>query len=395
MKEIILLKYGELALKGTNRATFESILMKNIRRRIRPLGEFTVTKAQSTITVTPMQDDIDIDEAYLRLSRVFGIAAISRSLVVEKSIEAMRAGADCLDDALANVKTFKVNAKRSDKTFPMGSPEICAELGHHLLERHPHLRVDVHNPDLVVWAEVRDRAAFLHAGQQPGAGGMPIGSSGKAALLLSGGIDSPVAGYMMAKRGLEVLAIHFASPPYTSERALLKVKMLCRKMSAYTGRVRLLVVPFTDIQQEIGEKCPEEYFTLIMRRLMMEIASRLGKKYNCGALITGESLGQVASQTMQAIACTDAASALPVFRPVIGMDKEEIVTIARKIDTFETSILPYEDCCTVFTPRHPRTRPQLEAVVAAESGLDRARLIEAAVTDTQSTWIDETTELTL
>lgn len=395
MKEIILLKYGELALKGTNRATFESILMKNIRRRLGPLGIFTVTKAQSTITVTPMADDLDMDEAYLRLSRVFGIAAISRSVVIEKSFEAMRAGADYLDDALSKIKTFKVNAKRSDKTFPMGSPEICAELGHYLLERHPHLQVDVHNPDLVVWAEVRDRAAFLHAGQQPGAGGMPIGSAGKAALLLSGGIDSPVAGYMMAKRGLEVMAIHFASPPYTSERALLKVKMLCQKMSAYTGRVRLLVVPFTEIQQEIGEKCPEDYFTLVMRRLMMEIASRLGEKFGCGALITGESLGQVASQTMQAIACTDAAAALPVFRPVIGMDKEEIVTIARKIDTFETSILPYEDCCTVFTPRHPRTRPQMEAVVAAESGLDRVRLIEAAVTGAESLWIDEGTELTL
>ncbi len=395
MKEIILLKYGELALKGTNRATFESILMKNIRRRLGPLGTFTVTKAQSTITVTPMADDLDMDEAYLRLSRVFGIAAISRSVVVEKRFEAMRAGADYLDDALSQIKTFKVNAKRSDKTFPMGSPEICAELGHYLLERHPHLRVDVHSPDLVVWAEVRDRAAFLHAGQQPGAGGMPIGSAGKAALLLSGGIDSPVAGYMMAKRGLEVMAIHFASPPYTSERALLKVKMLCQKMSAYTGRVRLLVVPFTEIQQEIGEKCPEDYFTLVMRRLMMEIASRLGEKFGCGALITGESLGQVASQTMQAIACTDAAAALPVFRPVIGMDKEEIVTIARKIDTFETSILPYEDCCTVFTPRHPRTRPQMETVIAAESGLDRARLIEAAVTGVESVWIDENTELTL
>lgn len=395
MKEIILLKYGELALKGTNRATFESILMKNIRRRLSPLGTFTVTKAQSTITVTPMTDGLDMGEAYLRLSRVFGIAAISRSVVVEKRFEAMRAGADYLDDALLQIKTFKVNARRSDKTFPMGSPEICTELGHYLLERHPHLRVDVHNPDLVVWAEVRDKAAFLHAGQQAGAGGMPIGSSGKAALLLSGGIDSPVAGYMMAKRGLEVIAIHFASPPYTSERALLKVKMLCQKMSAYTGRVRLLVVPFTEIQQEIGEKCPEEYFTLVMRRLMMEIASRLGEKFGCGALITGESLGQVASQTMQAIACTDAAAALPVFRPVIGMDKEEIVTIARKIDTFETSILPYEDCCTVFTPRHPRTRPQMEAVVAAEGGLDRARLIEAAVAGVESLWIDENTELTL
>ncbi|MFV0496877.1 MAG: tRNA uracil 4-sulfurtransferase ThiI [Candidatus Fimivivens sp.] len=395
MKEIVLLKYGELALKGTNRATFESILMKNIRRRLAPVGAFTVSKAQSTITVTPTTDDIDMDEAYLRLSRVFGIAAISRSVVVEKNFDAICAGADYLDDALATVKTFKVNARRSDKTFSMTSPKICTELGHHLLTRHPHLQVDVHNPDLVVWAEVRDRAAYLHAGQQTGAGGMPIGSAGKAALLLSGGIDSPVAGYMMAKRGLEIIAVHFASPPYTSERALLKVKMLCQKMSAYTGRVRLLVVPFTALQQEIGEKCPEEYFTIVMRRLMMEMASQLGEKYGCGALITGESLGQVASQTMQALACTDQSATLPVFRPVIGMDKEEIVTIARKIDTFETSILPYEDCCTVFTPRHPRTRPQLARVIEAENGLDRARLIQAAVTGTEAVWIDEATDLTL
>lgn len=395
MKEIVLLKYGELALKGTNRATFESILVKNIRRRLAPLGKFNVVKAQSTITVTPMQEDIDMDDVYLRLSRVFGIAAISRSAVVEKSMDAICAGMSYLDDALSSVKTFKVNAKRADKTFPMGSPEICAELGYYLLERHPHLGVDVHNPDLVVWAEVRDQAAYLHAGQQPGAGGMPIGSSGRAALLLSGGIDSPVAGYMMAKRGLEIMAIHFASPPYTSERALLKVKMLCQKMSYYTGRVRLLVVPFTEIQQKIGENCPEEYFTVIMRRLMMEIASRLGEKYGCGALITGESLGQVASQTMQAIACTDAAASLPVFRPAIGMDKEEIVTIARKIDTFETSILPYEDCCTVFTPRHPRTRPQMESVVQAENKLERTGLIEAAVSGAEASWIDESTELTI
>lgn len=392
MKEIILLKYGELALKGTNRCTFESILIKNIRRRLASVGEFTVSKSQSTITVTPKNDSIDMDEAFLRLSRVFGVAAISRSAVVEKSFDAICTGADYLDDALAAVKTFKVNAKRSDKTFPMGSPEICTELGHYLLERHSHLSVDVHNPELVVWAEVRDQYAYLHAGQQLGAGGMPVGSSGKAALLLSGGIDSPVAGYMMAKRGLEMMAIHFASPPYTSERALLKVKELCRKMSAYTGRVRLVVVPFTEIQQEIGEKCPEEYFTLIMRRFMMEIASRIGEKYGCGALVTGESLGQVASQTMQAIACTDASSMLPVLRPVIGMDKEEIVTIARKIDTFETSILPYEDCCTVFTPRHPKTRPHLQLVVESEGNLDRESLIKAAITEPETVWIDESTE---
>lgn len=272
-----------------------------------------------------------------------------------------------------------MSAKRSDKTFPLGSPEISARIGHELLKRHPHLRVDVHHPDVEVWVEVRDRAAYLHAGQQPGAGGIPVGTGGRAALLLSGGIDSPVAGYMMAKRGVQIMAVHFASPPYTSERALLKVKELCRRMTAYTGRVKLAVVGFTEIQQEIGLHCPEDYFTLIMRRFMMEIASRIAAENECGALITGESLGQVASQTMKALACTDDASALPVLRPVIGMDKEEIVAIARRIDTFETSILPYEDCCTVFTPRHPKTKPNLEAVIKAERNLDREALIQKAL----------------
>lgn len=392
MKEIILMKYGELALKGTNRYTFENILIKNIRRRISSLGEFSVTRAQSTITVTPHDENIDMSEAYDRLTRVFGLSAISRSAMMEKDWSVIVENIGYLDDALENVKSFKVNAKRSDKTFPMGSPEICAELGHYILERHPHLTVDVHDPDLVVWCEIRDRAAYLHAGQQPGAGGIPVGSGGRAALLLSGGIDSPVAGYMMAKRGLEVMAIHFASPPYTSERALLKVKELSRRMSAYTGRVKLAVVPFTEIQQLIGENCPEEYFTIIMRRFMMEIASKIAANNDCGALITGESLGQVASQTMQAIACTDAASELPVLRPLIGMDKEEIVVISRRIDTFETSILPYEDCCTVFTPRHPKTRPQLKFVIDAEKALDREALIDRAVKDTELVRIDENTE---
>ncbi len=379
MKEMFLLKYGEIALKGANRATFESVLMKNIRRRLSDLGEFEVTKSQSTIAVTPQEDGLDLDEAYDRLSKVFGISAMSRSAVVEKSFDAICAGLPYLDSALSAAKTFKVSAKRSDKRFPLGSPEIAARIGHKLLKRHPHLTVDVHHPDVEVWVEVRDRAAYLHAGQQPGAGGIPVGTGGRAALLLSGGIDSPVAGYMMAKRGVQIMAVHFASPPYTSERALLKVKELCRRMTAYTGRVKLAVVGFTDIQQEIGQRCPEDYFTLIMRRFMMEIAGRIAVENECGALITGESLGQVASQTMKALACTDAASPIPVLRPVIGMDKEEIVTVARRIDTFETSILPYEDCCTVFTPRHPKTKPNLEAVIKAERNLDREALIQQAL----------------
>jgi len=391
-KEIILLKYGELALKGANRASFESVLIKNIRRRLQDLGPAAVTKSQSTITVTPQSDDYDIAEAFDRLSRVYGIAAMSRSIMTEKDFDAICAAADCLDEELSGVRTFKVNAKRSDKRFPMDSPAICRELGAHLLRRHTHLRVDVHEPELVVWAEVRDRCAFVHAGQRPGAGGIPVGSGGKAALLLSGGIDSPVAGAMIAKRGLELMAIHFASPPYTSERAKLKVMELCRKMSAYTGRVRLVVVGFTEIQEEIGRCCPEEYFTLIMRRLMMEIASRVAVQYGAEALVTGESLGQVASQTVQAIACTDVASALPVLRPCIGLDKEEIVTVARRIGTFETSILPYEDCCTVFTPHHPRTRPVLSLVENAEKELDRDALIARALEQTEVLWIDEHTE---
>ncbi len=392
IKEIILLKYGELALKGANRSTFENVLVKNIKRRLHGLGPVTVSRSQSTITVTPQEENYDIAEAYDRLSRVYGIAAMSRSFMTDKSFEAICEAADRLDDELDGIKTFKVNAKRSDKRFPMDSPAICRELGAHLLRRHPRLKVDVHNPDMVVWAEVRDRFAYVHAGQKPGAGGIPVGSGGKAALLLSGGIDSPVAGAMIAKRGLEIMAIHFASPPYTSERAKLKVMTLCKKMAAYTGRIRFVVVGFTEIQEEIGKNCPEDYFTLIMRRFMMELAGRIAAQYGAEALITGESLGQVASQTVQAIACTDAASPLPVLRPAIGMDKEEIVTIARRIDTFETSILPYEDCCTVFTPRHPRTHPMLSMVEAAERALDREALMQRALADTEVLWIDESTE---
>ncbi len=391
-KEIILLKYGELALKGANRSSFESVLIKNIRRRLQDLGDVTVTKSQSTITVTPKGDDFDIAEAFDRLSHVYGIAAMSRSIMTEKDFDAICAAADRLDEDFEGVRTFKVNAKRSDKRFPMDSPAICRELGAHLLRRHPRLRVDVHEPELVVWAEVRDKYAFVHAGQRPGAGGIPVGSGGKAALLLSGGIDSPVAGAMIAKRGLEMMAIHFASPPYTSERAKLKVMELCREMSVYTGRIRLVVVGFTEIQEEIGRSCPEEYFTLVMRRLMMQIASRIAAQYGAEALVTGESLGQVASQTVQAIACTDVASSLPVLRPCIGLDKEEIVTIARRIGTFETSILPYEDCCTVFTPRHPRTHPVLSLVEQAEQALDTEALIARAMEDTEVLWIDEHTE---
>ena len=284
-----------------------------------------------------------------------------------------------MGEELEYADTFKVEAKRADKSFPMKSPEICRELGGRILEQYHHLKVDVEQPDVLVMVEIRETAAYIHGKQLPGAGGIPIGTSGKAAILISGGIDSPVAGYMMAKRGLELTGVHFASPPYTSERAKQKVIALMEKMAEYCGRMKLFVVPFTEIQEQIRDRCPEELFTIIMRRFMMRIADQLARKQDCGALITGESVGQVASQTVKAIACTDIVTDLPVFRPVIGMDKREIIAIANEIDTFETSILPYEDCCTVFTPKHPRTRPRLDLVEAAEQTLDVDGLIAGAV----------------
>ena len=389
MKEIILIKNGELALKGLNRRTFEDILIKNMRHRLSDLGKFRFTPAQSTITVEPEDDNTDLDEAVKRLLKVFGIAALSRAAAVEKDFDVILSNAgEYLAQELESARTFKVEAKRSDKNFPLKSPEICREVGGKILSQFPHLRVDVHNPDVIVNIEIRDSYAFIHGNQLKGAGGMPVGSSGRAALLVSGGIDSPVAGWMMAKRGLNLVGIHFASPPYTSQRAEMKVHTLCRKVSQYCGRIPLFVVPFTKIQEEIKTNCPEDLFTLIMRRLMMRCAEIIALREDCGALITGESVGQVASQTMQAIACTDAVPNLPVFRPLIGMDKDEVVAISRKIDTFETSILPYEDCCTVFTPKHPKTKPKLSQLEEAEKLLDVDSLVKEAVENTKFIMID-------
>lgn len=390
MKEIILLKNGEIALKGLNRSVFEDRLINNARRRLEPLGRFSFRKAQSTIYVEPKTGGVDLDEAADRLQKVYGIAALTRACVVEKDFEDIKAkAAEYLREELEDAKTFKVEAKRSDKSFPMNSPEICRELGAHLLEHFPHLAVDVHNPDVTVVVEVRDFAAYVHGSQLPGAGGIPVGSGGRALLLLSGGIDSPVAGAMMAKRGLEVFAIHFASPPYTSERAKQKVITLAEKMTAYCGRINLFVVPFTEIQEAIKDQCPEDLFTIIMRRYMMRIACRVARDSSCEALITGESVGQVASQTIQAMNCTDAVCNMPVLRPVVGMDKDEIVIIANKIDTFETSILPYEDCCTVFTPKHPRTKPKMKFVEQAEAGMDMEGLISRAVYNVETIKISQ------
>lgn len=380
MKEIILCKYGEIVLKGLNRTSFEAEMLRNIRRRLKPLGEFKYVSAQSTLYVTPLSEDIDIDEVMLKLSQVFGIVKLCRAVEVEKDMDAIFETAKVyLGRGLKKAKTFKVTAKRSDKKFPLKSPEICAELGGRLLECFPHLTVDVHNPEITVTCEIRDNGAYIHDMPVEGAGGIPVGTSGRALLLLSGGIDSPVAGYMMAKRGVQISAIHFEAPPYTSERALMKVERLAKKMTDYCGQISFFCVPFTKIQEEIKDHCPEELFTIIMRRLMMEIAQRLAEDYELTALVTGESIGQVASQTMAAMVCTDAACRMPVFRPCIGMDKKEIIDISYKIGTFDISIEPYEDCCTVFTPRHPKTRPVLAEVEAAQAAFDFEPLIKEAL----------------
>lgn len=384
MQEIILVKYGEMALKGLNKRTFEDILVKNIKRRIKSLGKTEITRAQSTICITPMDEYYDTEEAVDRLKKVFGIAALCRAAVCEKSFEDIkRVSLEYLEDALSCASTFKVTAKRADKSFPMKSPEICRELGGVLLSGFSNLKVDVNNPEITVTVEIRDTKAYVHGENIKGAGGLPVGTSGHAMLLLSGGIDSPVAGYMLAKRGVHISAIHYVSPPYTSERARLKVEQLCEKLTQYCGSVAFFCVPFTEIQEAIKNNCPEEFFTIIMRRLMMEIAQKISDREKCTALITGESVGQVASQTMNAIACTDAVCRMPVFRPLIGMDKTEIVEIARKIDTFDTSVLPYEDCCTVFTPRHPKVRPLLSDVEAAQNSFDFSELVERAVKETE------------
>ena len=383
MKEIILIKNGELALKGLNRSTFEDILIKNIRKRIKPLGEFEYRKEQSTVSVIPMDEYIDMDEVSDRISRVFGIAAYSRALQVEKDMSVILQNApDYLSEQLKQAKTFKVEGKRSDKKFPLKSPEISAQVGGAILSKFPHLKVDVKNPDILVTIEIREKFAFIRGNQTKGAGGMPTGTAGKASILISGGIDSPVAAYMMAKRGLVLNAIHFASPPYTSPQSEEKVHNLLRKVSRYSGNICLHTVGFTEIQEEIRDKCPEELFTLIMRRFMMRIAQRIADKEDSKALITGESLGQVASQTLNALACTDAVVGMPVFRPLIGLDKDEIIKVSRKIDTFDISIEPYEDCCTVFTPKHPKTRPQISIIETAEQALDIDGLIERAIANT-------------
>jgi len=380
MNEMILLKLGEMVLKGLNRRSFEDKLQANLHRRLHPYGQFRVYTRQSTTYVEPMNEECDVYGAFEAIKKVFGIVGVSLARPCEKDKDAiLNTAKEFLDDKLRAARTFKVETKRADKTFPMNSIQLSQYVGGELHEAYANLEVDVHNPELTVHVEVRDYAAYVHADAEPGAGGLPVGINGRAVSLLSGGIDSPVSSYMIAKRGVALDMVHFFSYPYTSEEAKEKVIELARLLTAYCGRLTLHIVPFTAIQEELRRSCPEELFTVVMRRFMMRIAQEVAKRCGAKALVTGECLGQVASQTMEAMACTGAVVDLPILRPCIGMDKEEIVQISRKIGTYETSILPYEDCCTVFTPRHPRLRPTIGEMQYAEEKLDIEKLVAEAV----------------
>ena len=380
MNEIFLMKLGEIVLKGANKRQFENKLRQNIRRRMRSYGEFDVYIMQSTVYVQPMDDNCDVEGAWEACHSIFGVVSLCRCRPCEKDLDAIfNTIEEYLGDDLDCAKSFKVESKRSDKRFPLTSIGISQAIGGRLAEAHPTCEVDVHNPEYTVYVEVRDLAAYVHGPAEPGAGGLPTGVGGRAMCLLSGGIDSPVAAYMIAKRGVEIEAVHFFSYPYTSQLAKDKVLELARLVTRYSGRMTVNVVSFTQIQEAIRDNCPEEFFTLVMRRFMMDIAQRIAKDDGCGALITGENLGQVASQTMEAMTVTGAVVDIPIFMPLVGMDKEEIVTIARKIGTMETSILPYEDCCTVFTPKHPKTKPTLAQLINVEQKLDREALIAKAL----------------
>jgi thiamine biosynthesis protein ThiI len=384
--EMFLLKLGEVVLKGLNRRSFEDRLLSNTRRRMKSCGNFNIYMRQSTIYVEPKDDSCDLEAAYEACQQIFGVVAVARAVPCEKSVEAIVATAkEYLAGEFAQAKTFKVESKRADKHFYLNSIQISQAVGGELAEAFPSVSVDVHKPDLTVYVEIREKFAYVHAPSVPGAGGLPIGTGGHAVSLLSGGLDSPVSSWMIARRGVELEMVHFVSPPYTSQQAQDKVIELARLLTASCGRMIVHIIPFTEIQEEIRKNCPEEFFTLIMRRFMMRIAEAVAKKAGASALVTGESLGQVASQTMLSLGVTEAVTTLPVLRPLIGTDKVEIIRMARRIGTYETSILPYEDCCTVFTPRHPCTRPVLADIEAAESVLDVEALVAKALEE--QTWV--------
>ena len=389
MKEIILLKQGEMVLKGLNRRGFEDRLMGNAKRRLHKYGDFHIYARQSITYVEPRSEDCDFEGAWEAMKRLFGVAGLTRARACEKDKDAMvAAAAEYLGPQLRSASSFKVEAKRADKSFPLNSIQLSQYVGGELHEAFPHLRPDMHHPDITVHLEVREEVAYVHADPEPGAGGLPVGIGGRAVSLLSGGIDSPVASWMIAKRGIAVDMVHFYSYPYTSPEAKEKVLDLARLLVPWCGRTVVHVVPFTAIQEELRRSCPEALFTILMRRFMMRIAQKVAGRIQAGALVTGESLGQVASQTLDAMACTNAVCTLPVLRPVVGMDKEEIVRIARRIGTFETSILPYEDCCTVFTPKHPRTKPKLEELEEAEAALDVEAMVDQAVAGIERVVLD-------
>ena len=384
--EMFLLKLGEVVLKGLNRRSFEDRLLTNTRRRMKACGSFNIYMRQSTIYVEPKNDECDMEAAYQACQQIFGVVAVARAVPCEKSVEAIVETAKTyLADAFAQARTFKVESKRADKHFYLNSIQISQTVGGELAEAFPNVSVDVHKPDLTVYVEIREKFAYVHAPSVPGAGGLPIGTGGHAVSLLSGGLDSPVSSWMIARRGVELEMVHFVSPPYTSQQAQDKVIELARLLTASCGRMIVHIIPFTEIQEEIRKNCPEEFFTLIMRRFMLRIAEAVAKKAGASALVTGESLGQVARQTMLSLGVTEAVTTIPVLRPLIGLDKVEIIRMARRIGTYDTSILPYEDCCTVFTPRHPCTRPVLADIEAAESALDVEGLIAKALEE--QTWV--------
>lgn len=390
MKKIILCKFGEIALKGANRAYFEKLLKVELKKRLRAFGKFKIYSAQSTVYIEPLEETCDMDAAYSAAKNTFGVSAVQMALEAPKDMDAiLEAVRTEFMPYIENAKTFKVEAKRSDKKFPLESPEICRLVGGAILEAcRGSKKVDVHHPEVAVRVEIRDYAAYICAGQEHAIGGMPQGSNGKGLLLLSGGIDSPVAGYLMAKRGVKLECLHFESFPYTSERAKEKVLALAGKVAAYAGEMHVHIISLTHIQEVMRDTIDEDYFTLLLRRFMMRLAMKVADAHWCESVITGESIGQVASQTMQALVVTDIIADRPVFRPLIGNDKDDIIKIAREIDTFETSILPYEDCCTVFTPRHPKTRPELAKVEAEEAKLDVEALVAEAYDSLYTVTVD-------
>ena len=381
-----LIKYAEIGIKGNNRRFFEDALVRQMKYALKPVGEFAIRKESGRIFVHALEE-YDFDEAVESLSHVFGIAGICPIVVeedkdFEKIAEVVEKYVD--EDYADKHFSFKVHVRRADKKYPIPSMEAAARLGERLLEKFEDLSVDVHNPDVMLTVEIRDKV-YIYSREIAGPGGMPVGTNGRAMLLLSGGIDSPVAGYMIAKRGVKIEAVYFHAPPYTSERAKQKVVDLAKLVARYSGPIRLHVVNFTDIQLYIYDQCPHEELTIIMRRYMMRIAEHFARKDKCLGLITGESIGQVASQTLQSLAATDEVCELPVYRPVIGFDKEEIVQISRKINTFETSIQPFEDCCTIFVAKHPVTKPNLKVIHRSEEKLNEKidQLMEEALASTE------------